>query len=56
MLINKLLTLWDNMGFYGSQWEKLCILWYHLHKFICILIGSESDKPGFVSKNYDCSY
>ncbi len=44
------------MGFYGSQWEKLTILWYHLHKFIFTLIGSESYKPGFVSKNYDCSY
>ena len=44
------------MGFYGSQWEKLNTIWYHLRKFICLLIVSESDKPGFVSKNYDCSY
>ena len=39
------------MGFYGSQWEKLTKSWYHLSKFICLLIVSESYKPGFVSKN-----
>ena len=44
------------MGFYGSQWEKLTNLWYRLSKFIYLIVMSESDKPGFVSKNYDCSY
>ena len=38
------------MGFYGSQWEKLTKAWYHSGKLICLLIVSESYKPGFVSK------
>ena len=29
---------------------KSTILWYNFDKFICLLIMSESNKPGFVSK------
>ena len=38
------------MGFYGSQWENQLPLWYNIIKFIFLLMVSESDKPGFVSK------
>ena len=40
------MSLWDNMGIYGSQWEIIALLSiiYFFKKL------SESYKPGFVSK------
>ena len=38
------------MGFYSSQWENIPCDFINLFKYVCLLIVSESNKPGFVSK------
>ena len=38
------------MGFYSSQWENIPCKLINLFKYVCLLIVSESNKPGFVSK------